>query len=154
MYLMEFIYLIGKIWHLSNRKNLGGKKMEDMKIEIGEFIRSKKGLIAKVLAYQDLTTFDDKGNLVSFHSFETDKGSIADVGVAKHDKDLLKLIEYGDVLKIEEGGEIAYIGLEVDAKICTYAEIKEAINDNEVKLLAIITKEQVKSIEYEIKKED
>ena len=128
--------------------------MEDMKIEIGEFVRTKKGLIAKVLAYQDFTTYDDKGNSANFHSFDTDKGSVADVEVEKHDKDLLKLIEYGDILKIEEDGEIAYIGLEVDAKICTYAEIKEAINDNEVKLLEIITKEQVKPIEYEIKKED
>lgn len=129
--------------------------MEDEKIEIGEFIRTKKGLIAKVLAYQEFTTFDDKGTAVTFHSFDTDKGSVADVEVAKHDKDILKLIEYGDVLKIEEDGEIAYIGLAGDStKICSYAEIKEAVSSNEVKLLAVITKEQIKSLEYELAKED
>ena len=127
---------------------------EEIEIEIGEFVRTKKGLIAKVLAYQDFTTRDLKGNSATFHSFDTDKGSVADVEVAKHAKNILKLVEYGDVLKIEEDGEIAYIGLAGDSKICSYAEIKEAVSNNEVKLLAVTTKEQIKGLEYELKREE
>lgn len=70
--------------------------MEDIKI--GEYIRTKKGTIAKVLAYQDLTTYNDKGTSVTFHSFDTDKGAIADVETEKHSKNIKDLIEAGDFI--------------------------------------------------------
>ena len=67
--------------------------MKDKEIQIGEYVRSKKGLIAKVCAYQDLTTYDDKNISVTFHSFDTEKCSIADVEIAKHSFNIIDLIE-------------------------------------------------------------
>lgn len=62
-------------------------------IEIGEYVRTKKELIAKVCAYQDLTTYDDKEISVTFHSFDTDKGTIADIEVSNHNKNIKDLIK-------------------------------------------------------------
>lgn len=123
--------------------------MED-KIEIDEFIRTKKGLIAKVCAYQDLTTYDDKGISVTFHSFDTDKGKIADIEVAKHSKDLVDLIEIGDVLKLKEDNSAYYIGLEKDEITITYQEIIDAIKESRTELVSIVTKEKLKEMEYKL----
>lgn len=67
-------------------------------IKINDYIRTKKGTIAKVLAYQDLTTYDDKRISVTFHSFDTDKGAIADVEIEKHSKNIKELVEAGDIV--------------------------------------------------------
>lgn len=64
-----------------------------MEIQIGEYVRTKKGVIAKVCAYQDLTTYDDKNISATFHSFDTEKGSIADVEIEKHSFNITDLIE-------------------------------------------------------------
>ena len=53
-------------------------------IQVGEYARTKKGLIAKLCAYQDLTTYDNNNISVTFHSFDTDKGAIADIEVKNH----------------------------------------------------------------------
>ena len=126
--------------------------MED-KIEIDEFIRTKKGLIAKVCAYQDLTTYDDKGISVTLHSFDTDKGKIADIEVAKHSKDLVDLIEIGDVLKLKEDNSAYYIGLEKDEITITYQEIIDTIKENKTELVSIITKEKLKEMEYKLQED-
>jgi len=57
-----------------------------MKIKIGEWVRTKKGLIAKVCAYQDLKIYDNEGKKSIFYSFDTDKGTVADIEIAKHSK--------------------------------------------------------------------
>ena len=65
-------------------------------IKVGEYVRTKKGFIAKVCAYQDLTTYDDKGISVTFHSFDTDKGEIADIEVAKYSSNIKELLGKDD----------------------------------------------------------
>lgn len=67
-------------------------------IKIGEYIRTKKGTIAKVLAYHDLITYNDKGTSVTFHSLDTIKGAIADVDIAKHSKNIKELVQAGDIV--------------------------------------------------------
>lgn len=119
-------------------------------IKIGEYIRTKKGLIAKVCAYQDLTTYDKENISVTFHSFDTDKGSIANVEIANHKENILDLIEAGDVLKIEEDNEICYIGLDKDTTTVTYQDIIDSIKNKEVKLLEILTHEQYQGNSYKL----
>lgn len=70
-----------------------------MEIEVGEWVRTKAGVIAKVCAYQDLVTYDNKGISVTFHSFDTNKGAIADINIAKHSKNIIDLIEIGDIVE-------------------------------------------------------
>lgn len=70
--------------------------------------------------------------------------------IVKQDEDILNLIEKGDVLKIKEGNEICYIGLDKDTTTLTYQGIIESIRTNEVKLLEILTKEQFNKESYKV----
>lgn len=67
-------------------------------IKIGEYIRTKKGTIAKVLAYYDLITYNDEKASVTFHSFDTIRGAVADIDIAKHSKNIKELVQAGDFI--------------------------------------------------------
>ena len=60
-------------------------------------------------------------------------------------KNILDLIEVGDILKLKEDNDICYIGLEKDATTINYTELKESIKNGECELLEILTKEQFNS---------
>lgn len=62
--------------------------------------------------------------------------------IKRSSKDILDLIELGDVLEIEEDGIICYIGIKKDTATLSYSDIKESIRNKEVKLLRILTHEQ------------
>ena len=95
----------------------------------GEFIRTEKGYIFPIDKNKDLLKL----------AFFLD----ASIGkIKKHNRDLLDLIEQGDVLEIEEDGDIFYIGIKKDITTFSYSDIKESIRKKEVKLLRILTHEQ------------
>lgn len=130
-------------------------------IEIGEYVRTKRGKIGKVCAYQDLTTYDDKGISVTFHSLDTDKGTIADIEVAKHNEKIVNLLECEDILKIDIGFSyiLFYIStITNDEIIDGEKKIKRkdignfVITDGCFKgcKFTIVTKEQFKNIEYKV----
>lgn len=122
-------------------------------IEVGDYIRTKKGLIAKVCAYQDLKIYDDKGKSAIFYSFDTDKGTIADVEIAKHSKNIINLLEVGDYLN-------GYLVTDIDKNnqmICLLMPFNEENQSNfnivwntKYSIKTILTKEQFKNAEYRI----
>ncbi len=122
------------------------------KIKIGEYIRTKKGIIAKVCAYQELRFYDENRVGAIFYSFYTDKGEIADVDVSKHKIDIMDLIEVGDVLKLKDEEEdfVFCVGIARENETLTYQELIDKIKSSEVKLLSIVTKEQFNEVEYEV----
>ena len=73
--------------------------------------------------------------------------------IKKHSKDVLDLIEPGDVLEIEEDGDIFYIGIKKDSITFSYSDIKESIRNKEVKLLRILTHEQFEENSFEVVQE-
>ncbi len=72
-----------------------------MDIKIGEFVRTKKGIIAKVQSYQDIIYYDGSGKKAIFYNYETDKGIIADIDIAKHSKNVIKLLKEEDLVVLE-----------------------------------------------------
>ncbi len=131
------------------------------KIKVGEYLRTKSGLIAKVCAYQNLTTFDDKGISVTFHSFDTDKGTIADVEIAKYNKKIVNLLECEDILKIDIGFSylLFYISTITKDEIIDGTTVikRKDIGDFVITdgcftgcEFKIVTKEQFKNIEYKV----
>ena len=70
--------------------------------------------------------------------------------IKKHSKDILDLIEPGDVLEIEEDGDIFYIGIKKDSTTFSYSDIKESIRNKEVKLLRVLTHEQFEENSFEV----
>ena len=70
--------------------------------------------------------------------------------IKKHSKDVLDLIEPGDVLEIEEDGDIFYIGIKKKSITFSYSDIKESIRNKEVKLLRILTHEQFEENSFKL----
>lgn len=119
----------------------------DNEIKVNDYIRTKKGTIAKVCAYQDLRIYDENNIGVTFHSFETDKGSIADIEVSKHSSNIIDLIEKGDLINKRE---VVFVGkdfIDTIGYIFQKEDIEKHIKE---KTLSIVTKEQFKNIEYVI----
>lgn len=113
-----------------------------MKIEVREYVRTYEGHIGKIVDL-DIDVGICLDNL---------KEPLTIDMIVKHSKNIVDLIEIGDVLKIKEDNSICYIGLEKDEKTITYKEIIDEIKDNKIELLAIVTKEQFRSVEYEVRK--
>ena len=67
----------------------------------------------------------------------------------KCSKDIMDLVEDGDILKIKESNSIHYLSWNKETDI-SLKELKEELNNKEFELLAIITKEQAKMIEFEV----
>lgn len=120
-------------------------------IKIGEYIRTKKGTIAKVLAYYDLITYNDEKASVTFHSFDTIRGAVADIDIAKHSKNIIDLIEIGDYVNEEKvialrGEDDCYydVGTDFDDEYGNwFGYQKEEIR-------TILTKEQYKNNCFEV----
>lgn len=119
-------------------------------IKIGEYVRTRNNGIKRID-----TIFENK--TVNKYGYETGSdwdgkwySHIKTTEIVKHSNNLIDLIEIGDILKIKEDDSICYIGLEKDEMTLTYQEIIDEIKNNKIKLLAIVTKEQFRNIEYKV----
>ncbi len=77
-----------------------------------------------------------------YYCCETTMASAHRSQIIKHSKNILDLIEIGDILEIKEGNDICYLGLAKDTITVNYREIKESIENKECELLSILTHEQ------------
>lgn len=117
-------------------------------IEVGNYVRTR-GIIGKLTRIE----FDKVDVSLKWYVLDVNKSQEVFVNkpyIEKWSKNITDLIEVGDILKIEEDNEIAYIGLEKDTTTIAYQDIIDEIKNNKIKLLAIVTKEQFRSIEYKI----
>lgn len=137
----------GKEWDTCRVEKMGCKGCYYDEIEPGEYIRTKKGKITKVINIE-IENYKD-GTTEVFIETELNPGYLdyTSKDILKHSKSIIDLIEIGDVLKLKEGDDICYIGLEKDTTTITYSDIKESIKKGEVELLAIVTKELFKLVE-------
>ena len=109
-------------------------------IKIGEYVRINNDFrlialgIGKVIRINQDTIYV-KMNFELPIAFKIDN-------IANHSKNIIDLIEVGDILEIKEGNDICYLGLEKDTTTVNYSDIKESIKNRECELLSILTKEQ------------
>ncbi len=113
-------------------------------IEAGEYVRTKSGIITKVVEIKP-TYFND--NLVENECyiycnkyFKQWKMWQLEEIITKHSKNIIDLIEVGDYVNghiVEDLDDLGYITLDDDT--IKYDDIK-----------SIVTKEMFKSIEYEV----
>ena len=113
--------------------------MEDV-IKVGEYVRTESGHIARLLEKTEYYYYFDDVVKESFGKQWI--LSSANNEIKKHSKQLIDLIEIGDVLELRE--YIDYfeqsekIGIsDIDMLI----DIKEAIKDKKIEVLSILTKE-------------
>lgn len=139
-----------------------------MKIEVGEYVKTNSGNFAKVIlvcsedyyageviraTYKcDNEKKYDYKNINSEFYKGINQYLLKEEMIIKHSKNILDLIEVGDILKIKEDNDIYYIGLEKDTITVNYKDIKEDIKNNRCELLAILTKEQYNQNCYRLEK--
>lgn len=115
-------------------------------VEINDFIRNKGGYIGIV---KKILLPDEKMESTYFVC-DTTMASAYLEEIKKHSKDILDLIEPGDVLEIEEESDIFCIGIKKDTTTFSYSDIKQSIRNKEVKLLRILTHEQFEENSFEV----
>ena len=114
------------------------------KIQVEEYIRTYDGIIGKILedediaengVYIDTTFLDDYADVTNFVKYEN---------IAKHSKIESEIVEIGDYVngklihKIDKGENYCYL---------YYGNKKTFVN---YQIKSIVTKEQFKSVEYEV----
>lgn len=115
-------------------------------VEINDFIRNRGGYIGMV---KKILLPDEKMETTYFVCDTTMASAYLDE-IKRSSKDILDLIEPGDVLEIEEDGIICYIGIKKDTTTLSYFDIKESIRNKDVKLLRILTHEQFEENSFEV----
>ena len=129
--------------------------MEKDKIEVGEYIRTKKGNICKVLATREKSSFITNNGYTSTYQERyfvdnTKQYSILSKPyVVKHSKNIIDLIEVGDyvngskVIDIAQGKTKAVYIESQEQKLALIPIVEKQIK-------SIVTKEQFKEMEYKV----
>lgn len=129
-----------------------------MKIEVGEYIRTKQGDISKV-RYVDEEYIFLKDCVWSKNDLyeKIDVLYFDDEEIAKHSKNIIDLIEVGDYIngnRVEKSKygrlyiSFNYYGGDIDLQCETYTLwIKDLINND---IHSIVTKEQFNNMEYRL----
>lgn len=118
--------------------------MED-KVEIGEYVRTKDGHIAKHI--EKIAKDEDVSDGMLFDNFIYEKYkhirySILKEIIAKHSKQIIDLIEIGDLVEFITNDEIFFdVKIEISSEE-HFSKLKERIENNTIKIKAILTKEQ------------
>lgn len=117
--------------------------MED-EISIGEYVRTEYGIIDKV---KDIRNTYGERKLVAYENANTYTSEIGLKNIAKqHGKNLKDILQIGDIIRTNNlCGEIT----KIDGDIIYLANYMGICNIRDIK--SIITKEQIKQIEYRIK---
>ena len=123
-------------------------------IEVGEYVRYKSGLIRKVsriipcyendllLSDSYYIEFDSKGDISTYKNKQVEEF------IVKHSKNIIDLIEENDYIDGCRVEGITDYGVQIRTRAGDYITID---NDNEIN--SIVTKEQMKSVEYIVKEE-
>ena len=126
-----------------------------MILELNEYVRTKNGIISKVIGVQSggiEKYFFDKEVIDNFKEL-TQIG--AENVVAKHSFNIIDLIEVGDyvngsrVIEVNKDKETGYVSVEYSIR--DKDEIMLALLYDEDSIKSIVTKEQFKTMEYEVK---
>ena len=122
----------------------------ESKIQLGEYIRMKDGFIGKVKIIE--TELDETYRIYKRYVFDKNVEiiNINESDIEKHSFNIIDLIEEGDILKLKEKNTIIWLGIEKEDAQLNHKEIMHSIKNKEVELLSIVTKEQFKSVEYEV----
>ena len=117
--------------------------MKDI-IEAGEYVRTENGKIDKVVS----------NNYYMEKYIETEKDFIFCNSIVKHSKQLIDLIEIGDILELREYVDYfkksEKIGI---SDIDMLSDIKQAIRDKKIEVLSILAKESYIANCYKVKGE-
>lgn len=119
-------------------------------IEVGEYVRNESGYIHKVKDEDELMNFfiDKDGKLKEIAGLDFWNEDIYE-NIIRHSKNIIDLIEEGDALEVEADNEIMIVAFSEDY-MGFYEEIKDKVQQEEMKILSILTHEQYKANCYRL----
>lgn len=119
-------------------------------IEVGEYVRNESGYIHKVKDEDELMNFfiDKDGKLKEIAGVDFWNEDIYE-NIIRHSKNIIDLIEEGDALEVEADNEIMIVAFSEDY-MGFYEEIKDKVQQEEMKILSILTHEQYKANCYRL----
>lgn len=127
--------------------------MED-KIEVGDYIRTDEGEIAKVTSVAKETLGEtlgiDEYRDIGFCNTEP----YVYGNIVKHSKQLIDLIENKDILKVKINKEIIFMGIDENTSDIRYEELIKNIKNRDYELLEILTHQQFEANCYKVGGED
>lgn len=120
-----------------------------MEIKVNDYVRCKNGRIAKIKAIENNFIYFDgeiyRQNGTPMFECET---CFSDF-IVKHSKNIIDLIEVGDILKLKDGEKWEVQEHQGDGNwIQTEWEVIDNEEDLKSKVDSIVTKEQFSSLEY------
>ena len=130
--------------------------MTEKEIEVGEYIRTKRGLIGKVNKIElkgSGTRFAGEfitDTIIQFNDGKVYERRVTDKDIVKHSKNIIDLIEVGDIVHTRDvlNEDIIYIWTEEYLKA-----LKEDLK-NGIELVDILTKEQYKANCYTVERKE
>lgn len=121
--------------------------MQD-KTEIGEYVKTKDGLIGKLEQINKEPTDES----ITYIITDTFEGFLEEI--VKHSKDITDLIEDSDILQVEVSEEWTIkkdmIRFAVVGQTYTISEIKECLENGLFKIKQIVTHEQFENYSYKV----
>ena len=121
-----------------------------MKIEVGEYVRTKDGYIFKILTKEN-TNYGCCGitdsNNTKYTTYTYNKRSFNDIKnkIVKHSKNIIDLVEVGDYINENRVYKIT--------SACIYCVGKAVQNKLTINIETILTKEQMEANQYYVEKD-
>lgn len=115
-------------------------------IEIGEYVRTKNGYILRNTIKEHKHIIDEIINQNEKYKYEFDN-------IIKHSKNLIDLIEIGDLIKFKNKSSNSLENKEIIIHIfdnSTLEELKKVIINKEIKIISILAKEQFEDNCYRV----
>lgn len=120
-------------------------------IKVGEYVRTKKGEICKVLGVRQEQRVDNRVYSHLAYYLDNHKGNLTPAFISAHSKDIIDLIEVGDFVngyrvtfKYADYAKFVQCDYPVETGTTNhYKFYKDAIKD-------IVTKEQFNQVKYEV----
>lgn len=133
-----------KVTRMMNGADRNSKLRVKNDIEVNDYVRTKNGIIDKVI----------NSNFYMSIYVECEKGLYLIENIVKHSKQLIDLVEVGDILKIKISEEWVEkqdtIKFVVVGQTYTITEIKECLENGLFKIIQILTKEQFDANCYKV----
>ena len=127
-----------------------------MEIKVGEYVRTKDGIIDKIKTinrYGTVTKYDNKEDKISVAiNYYINTGlEVNEDDIVNHSFNIKELIENKDILKVKtKENEILMIGFDENTMDIKYKKIIEEIENGDYELLEILTHEQYERACYEV----
>ena len=133
-----------KVTRMMNGADRNSRVRVNNDIEVNEYVRTKDGKIDKLI----------NSNFYMSIYVECEKGLYLIENIVKHSKQLIDLVEVGDILKIKISEEWVEkqdtIKFVVVGQTYTITEIKECLENGLFKIIQILTKEQYMANCYKV----